>query len=521
MSPDPLQTPSAGNSTFQIDFLTVTIKDLQGYLADKRTTSVELVQAYLDRIEANNRKGLELRAVMETPPVRSLLEIARTCDKMRAEGHPLGKLHGIPLLVKDNIATDPKLGMHTTAGSYALVNSIPKEDATVIAKLRAAGAIILGKTTMTEFGNCKYSKADWGWSARGGQPLSAYVAGGYPNANPDGSSSGSAISVSAGWAPGALGTETNGSLILPAGRAAGYALRSTAGLISCFGVVPISATIDTVGPITKSAYDTALLLECMSGYDAKDPATIAAQGHTRNDYTLFTKLPHATFTGKRIGVPRHGILSAPSDSLNCRDATINLAFQVAIEKMESLGVTICDPTNLPSYDEWLARFEAYADVIIQADVKEGLADYLSKMQSSEVVNLREIIDFNVAHADLELPPGQSGQDLLLEAEASEGTQSAEYIDAKASLKRICKDEGIDKVMDQYQLDALIFPTNGLATGYAAYGGYPIAAVPLGVHKNGEPFGFCFLGRKWSEPALIALMAAYEANFPLRATPTLL
>lgn len=163
--------------------------------------------------------------------------------------------------------------MHTTAGSYALVNSIPKEDATVIAKLRAAGAIILGKTTMAEFGNCKYSKADWGWSARGGQPLSAYVAGGYPEANPDGSSSGSAIALSAGWAPGTLGTETCGSLIMPAQRAAAYSLRSTVGLISRHGVIPISATCDTVGPITKSAYDAALLLECMSGCDAKDPAS--------------------------------------------------------------------------------------------------------------------------------------------------------------------------------------------------------------------------------------------------------
>lgn len=224
--------------------------------------------------------------------------------------------------------------MHTTAGSYALVNSIPKENATVVTKLRAAGAIILGKTTMTEFGNCKYSKADWGWSARGGQPLSAYVAGGYPDANPDGSSSGSAIALSAGWAPATLGTETCGSLIRPAGRAAGYALRSTVGLISRYGVIPVSAILDTVGPIAKSAFDVALLLDCMSGFDAKDSASKrndqwqacevahlgfsvahAAHGHTPNNYTHFARLPHAKFEGMRLGVPRHGFFDAGYVSL--------------------------------------------------------------------------------------------------------------------------------------------------------------------------------------------------------------
>ncbi|KAJ9092395.1 hypothetical protein QFC21_006897 [Naganishia friedmannii] len=520
MSPDNQQSPATGKSNIDIDFLTATINDLQEYLRDGKVTSVELIRAYLNRIEANNRKGLELRAVMETAPVDDLLAMARTCDEMRAKGHPLGKLHGIPLLVKDNIATEPNLGMHTTAGSYALVNSIPKEDATVIAKLRAAGAIILGKTTMTEFGNCKYSKADWGWSARGGQPLSAYVGGGYPAANPEGSSSGSAIALSAGWAPATLGTETCGSLISPTGRAAGYTLRSTVGLISRYGVIPVSTTLDTVGPIAKSAHDIALLVECMSGYDAKDPATHAAQGHILENYTEFTELPHARFRGMRLGVPRHGVFDVPGNS-DWRDATFKSAFDTAIRKMETLGATIYDPAEFPSYDVWKVRRATESWEIIRADLKEGLAEYLRGMQSTDVLSLRDIIEFapsdsfNLAHR-------------LLDADASEGRKSVEYGNATASreylftpayyvtliqsvtvhdiackVKRLCMEEGVDNVMDQYRLDALILPINGLAANYAAYGGL-IHSMPGGT------FGLTLLDR-----------AAYEANFPPRAVPTLL
>ncbi|KAJ9102881.1 hypothetical protein QFC19_004611 [Naganishia cerealis] len=272
MSPEAKEVPLTGKP-HAIDLLTATIKDLQECLSNGTITTVQMVKEYLARIEANNRKGLELRAVMETAPTDDLLAIARSLDEMRNKGKLMGKLHGIPLLVKDSIGTEPKLGMLTTAGSYALVNSIPAEDATVIAKLRAAGAIILGKATMTQLGNYKSSQAHMGWSARGGQGQSAYVSGGYPKADPEGSSSGSAIAVSAGWAPAALRTETCGSLTGPAGKAAEYTVRSTVGLVSRHGVVPASSRLDTVGPLMKSTYDAAILLECMSGYDAKDPAS--------------------------------------------------------------------------------------------------------------------------------------------------------------------------------------------------------------------------------------------------------
>ncbi|KAJ9115471.1 hypothetical protein QFC22_005229 [Naganishia vaughanmartiniae] len=396
-------------SIIDIDFMTATIADLQEYLSSGTTTSVGLVEAYLARIEANNKQGLELRAVMETAPVDDLLEIARSHDEMRAKGFLLGTLHGIPLLVKDNIGTEPELGkkmiplgacmllkasfplvtgMKTTAGSHALLNSVPAEDATVIAKLRAEGAIILGKTTMCELGHYRTSAVAnpcHGWSSRGGQGLSAYVAGVCPEANPGGSSSGSAIAVSAGWAPASLGTDTIGSLIAPAGRAAGYTIRSTVGLVSRHGVVPASRRLDTVGPIAKSVFDVALLLECISGFDAKDLAT--------QKYTQFAKLPHATFKGKRLGVPRTGIFNADLwGNTDWRDAKVKPALDAAIRKMESLGASISDPANLPSCDEWKAIMRTDQWEVVRNGLKEGLEKYLAGMKSTDVHSLRDVIE---------------------------------------------------------------------------------------------------------------------------------
>ncbi|KAJ9094936.1 hypothetical protein QFC21_005728 [Naganishia friedmannii] len=498
------------DSTASIDLLTATIEEVQQHLTSGTITSVQLCKTYLARIEANNRKGLELRAVMETPPVDDLLAIARSHDEMRNQGTLLGKLHGIPLPVKDNIGTDPKLGMKTTAGSYALLNSIPVEDSTVIAKLRAAGAIILGKTTMCELGHYRTSAVInpcHGWSSRGGQGRSAYVAGGCPEANPGGSSSGSAIAVSAGFAPAALGTDTIGSLIAPAGRAAEYTLRSTVGLISRYGVVPASRHLDTVGPIAKSVCDAAILLECMSGYDPKDPATVAAQLHTPKEYTKFTKMPHATFRGKRLGVPRIGIFDADLwGNTDWRDAKVKPALDAAIRKMEALGASICDPADLPSYKQWKASMRTDQWEVVRHGLKEGLAEYLSGMQSTDVHSLRGIIELKLFRMgyDYRSQPGSG---------ITTGPRTR-------PVERICGADGIEKLLEEHHLDALVTPNNEMAWCYAAFGG-AVAAVPLGVHENGEPFGFCFLGRKWSEPMLVSLMAAYEANFAPRAVPTAL
>ncbi|KAJ9112252.1 hypothetical protein QFC22_006336 [Naganishia vaughanmartiniae] len=385
-----------------LDLLTATIKDLQEALSDGKVTSVQLIQTYLDRIEANNKKGLELRAVMETAPRKQLMEIARARDEMRANRASIGPLHGIPILVKDNIATHPALGMNTTAGSYALLKSIPMEDATVIAKLRSAGAIILGKATMNEFANLKAFNAIEGWSARGGRGRSAYDVGGHGSdgAKPSGSSSGSAIAVSAGFSPAALGTETSGSLISPAGRAAAYTLRSTAGLVSRYGVIPGCKSFDTIGPITKSAWDTAVLLSCMAGLDPKDEATKDAEFPANKDYTRFTEMPYATFKGKRLGFPGHGAfdLDIPWGSVIndiVRSPAIKDALAAALEKMASLGAIVCDQAEIPSFPEWKALATStpkYGLTIIAHEFKEDIEGYLATMQSTEVRNLQDIIE---------------------------------------------------------------------------------------------------------------------------------
>ncbi|GHJ89998.1 hypothetical protein NliqN6_6400 [Naganishia liquefaciens] len=508
-----------------IDLLTATIKDLRQLLLDEEVTSVQLITRYLDRIKRDNVKGLQLHAVIETAPEEKLLEIAQELDHMTAHANaPVGKLHGIPILVKDNIATAPELGMATTAGSYALVNSVPRHDATVIAKLRAAGAIILGKTNMSEFANLKSSSASMGWSARGGQTQSAYVVGGYTNGGePLGSSSGSAVAVSAGWTPASLGTETLGSIIAPAGRAALYALRPTLGLVSRAGMVPACKAMDTVGPMAKCVYDVALLLECMMGPDHLDGSTADAMSYGSLDYTRFTLAPHATFEGMRLGVPRAFVYDADmcwgNDS--ARDPKIFAELNAAIEKMQGLGAIVFDPVDIPSAAEWHGSMHSMVPnevAIIAHEFKEDLADYLGTMKTTEVRCIGDVIDYNTKHADLELPYGESSQDLLLGSETTTGRTAEIYIEALANHKRICAEEGIEKVMSSHKLDALIMPINALAAVYASGGGYPLATLPLGIQNNGEPFGFCLMGSRWGEPTLLALMAAFEANFPARAIP---
>ncbi|KAJ9124753.1 hypothetical protein QFC24_003121 [Naganishia onofrii] len=374
-----------------INLLTATIQDLQAYLTNGSITSVQLTKEYLVRIEANNYAGLELRAVLETAPYDHVVGIAQYYDDLRANGTVLSELHGIPLLIKDNIATDVELGMNTTAGSYALLKSIVPRDATVTAKLRAKGAIVLGKAAMTEFANFKGLDLKNGYSARGGQCQSAYVIGGFDaGGDPSGSSSGSAVALSAGFAAGTLGSETDGSIIDPAGRAAAYGIKPSIGLVSRSGVIPISSSQDTVGPIVRSTYDAALLLGHLAGYDAADPATHNVAEHVHEDYTQFTKLPYATFAGKKLGVPRYMIFDSKYwDDDPAKAQKVQEAFDIAISKIESLGAKVQDPAEIPSMEEWMSSKAEWT--VMTTEFKEDIAKYLKEMTSSDVHTLEDII----------------------------------------------------------------------------------------------------------------------------------
>ena len=501
----------------EIDILSVTVRDLQAFLSNGTITSVQLTQKYLDNIAANNHAGLELRAVIETAPYDSLMAIAQQADDLRANGTVLSELHGIPILLKDNIATDVSLGMNTTAGNYAFLGSQVPGDAPVAAQLRAKGAIILGKANLSELANYKSTNTTNGWSARGGQTQSAYVVGGFAaGGDPCGSSSGSAVGVSAGFAAAALGSETDGSLVCPSNRAALYTIRMSVGLSSRSGVVPISSTQDTTGPMAKSTYDCALILENMvaTSPDPLDTYTTEGSQHAETNYTQYTLAPHATFQGMTLAVP---VSFFQNESISGNPPDINIALNAAIAQMGQLGAKIINNTDVPSAD-MLATSTAETTVL-DTDFKADLATYLSRLNNSQISSLAELINFDDANADLEFAPGECCQEILVRAVQTTGQNSSVYLDAKTQDLQIGRTNGIDAVLNSTGADALVLPTEGYASSLAAVAGYPIVTVPLGYLSTGQPFGMAFIGRQWSEPTLISLMAAWEANSPARKVPS--
>jgi amidase len=423
----------------------------------------------------------------------------------------LSELHGIPILFKDNIGTDVSLGMNTTAGNYAFLGSQTPGDAFVAAKLRAKGVIVIGKANLSELANYKGNITN-GWSARGGQTQSAYVKGGFAaGGDPCGSSSGSAVGTSAGFAAAALGSETDGSLVCPANRAALYTIRMSVGLSSRSGVIPISSTQDTVGPMAKSTYDAALILENMVGFDASDSFTHAASNHTLKNYTQFTH--QATFKGKTLAIPRAVFYN---ETISGNPPAINQALNAAIKQMQSLGAKIVDPANVPSADDLIAS--TAETTVLDTDIKADLATYLAGLKNSQISTLEDLINFNDANADLEFAPGECCQQTLVRAVQTTGKNASVYLDARAQGVDIGRIRGIDATLDKYSADALVLPTEGYASSLAAVAGYPIVSVPLGYLPSGQPFGMAFIGRQWSEPTLINLMAAWEAVSPARKTP---
>lgn len=489
----------------------VTIQQLREGQESGRWTAQSITQAYLDRIEALDGKGPTLRSVIETN--QDALDLAAELDGEREAGNVRGPLHGIPIILKDNIDTHD--GMTTTAGSFALEGSVPLEDSWVAARLRASGAILLGKANLSEWANFRSTRSSSGWSGRGGQCRNPFAL----DRNPCGSSAGSGASASANFATAAIGTETNGSVVCPASANGVVGIKPTVGLVGRSGIIPISHTQDTAGPMARTVADAAALLSALTGTDPRDPATRASEGNTQTNYTQF--LDPAGLQGARIGVAR-GFFGF--------DPEVDALMEDVIVAMREAGAVIVDPADIPSG----RRMGGPAYQVLLYEFKAGMADYLGALgPSAPARSLADLIAFNEANSDREM--AYFGQEIFLEAEAKGPLTEPEYLEAKELARRLSQEEGIDQVMDEHSLDAMIGPTGGPAwttdlvngdhfTGSssspAAISGYPNITVPAGF-VFGLPVGVSIFGRAWSEAKLIRIAYAFEQATKHRREPQFL
>ena len=499
----------SGSDVTGFELEEVTITELGRQMAAGERTSAEITRLYLDQIEALDRQGPTLRSVIETNP--EALEIAGQLDRERAAGNVRGPLHGIPILLKDNIATADRTT--TTAGSLALEGSIPQQDAFVAAQLRRAGAVLLGKANLSEWANFRSGRSSSGWSARGGQCRNPYVL----NRNPCGSSSGSGAATSANLCAAAVGTETDGSIICPSSANGLVGIKPTVGLVGRTGIVPISAVQDTAGPMARTVADAAALLSGMTGRDSRDAATAASPAPT--DLTRHLGEPGASdLSGLRIGVGRQFF---------DRDSRVDEVMEEAIEVLGSLGAQIVDPVEIAHRGE-VGRHEYEAMLY---EFKAGLNAYLAELgDGAPVASLADVIAFNEANAEREMP--FFGQEILIEAEGKGPLTEAAYQAARGTANRLSRDEGLDAALAEHRLDAILGPSGGPAwvtdlvhgdhfsvgsSGAAAVAGYPNVTVPAGT-VHGLPVGVSLFGAAWSEPTLIRIAWAFEQAAPHRQPP---
>ncbi len=488
-----------------------TLAGLQSAMASGRYTSERITRLYLDRIQHLDRAGPKLRAVIETNP--DALDIARRLDDERRGGKVRGPLHGIPILVKDNIGTHDH--MTTTAGSWALEGSIPPRDSGVAARLRAAGAVILGKANLSEWANYRSNHSSSGWSGRGGQCGNAYAV----DRNPCGSSSGSGAGASANFCAAAMGTETDGSIVCPSSINGVVGIKPTVGLVSRAGIIPISRSQDTAGPMARTVTDAATILGALTGVDPRDPATQASAGHSHTDYTPFLKADG--LKGARIGVER---------SYFGRNARVDALMEEALRVMSSAGATIVDNTILENKH----KTGGPENLVLSYEFKAGIDEYLAGLgPSAPAHSLADLIAFDDAHKAEEMP--FFGQGVFLEAEKRGPLTSKEYLQALHDARLYSRTEGIDALMGAHTLDAIVAPTSGPAwttdlvngdhdslgsSSPAAVAGYPSITVPNGL-IHGLPVGISFFGRAWSEPVLLGIAFAYEQATHHRTMPRLL
>lgn len=497
-----------GTEPFQLDELTIT--QLQDGMKSGKFTSRSLVDLYLQRIAAIDAQGPAINSVIEINPEAQ--SIADSLDAERESKGTRGPLHGIPVLIKDNIGTADL--MMTTAGSLALLDFTPPKDSAVAHRLRSAGAVILGKTNLSEWANFRSSHSSSGWSGRGGQTRNPYAL----DRNPCGSSSGSGAGVSANLCAAAVGSETDGSVVCPSSANGIVGIKPTVGLVSRAGIIPISHSQDTAGPMCRTVADAAALLGALSSADPADPATKSRPANLPSDYTQF--LDRAGLRGARIGVVRRS-----------HDFTESVAdvFSTALYAMKHEGAVLIDPVEIAS----LGKFDDSEMDVLLYEFKADLNVYLAAALTAPVRSLQEVIAFNEAQRGRELQ--YFGQDLFLKAQKKGPLSDQAYINALAKNHRLTRTEGIDAVMDKYRLDALVAMTagpswlidlidgdhdTGGSSSLPAVAGYPNINVPAGF-VFGLPVGISFFGRAWSEAKLIKIAYAFEQATHHRRTPQFL
>ncbi|MGB8011101.1 MAG: amidase [Terriglobales bacterium] len=495
---------------FKLDFELdeITIDGAQQALQSGRYSSRSLTEKYLARIAEIDKSGPMVNSVIELNP--DALQIAETLDQERTAKGPRGPLHGIPILIKDNIDTGDR--MNTTAGSLALLGTPAPHDAFVAAQLRKAGAIILGKTNLSEWANIRSSHSTSGWSGRGGLTRNPYAL----DRNPCGSSSGTGAAVSANLCVAGVGTETDGSVVCPSSSNGLAGMKPTVGLVSRSGIIPISHSQDTAGPMARTVRDVAVLLSAMAGADPDDTATADGGGKRFPDYTKF--LDPAGLKGARLGVVRK--------YCGFNDAVDHL-MDTLLDQMKHAGAQIIDPAEIPT----LGKFDESELTVFYYELKADLAAYLARRgSSSPVKSLKDVIEFNERNRSREMP--YFGQDIFLKSEQKGPLTSREYLDALALNRQLSRAEGIDFIMDKFKLDALVAPTGGPAwitdlingdhaaggsSSAAAVAGYPNINVTAG-NISGLPVGISFFGRAWSEPALLKIAYSFEQLTKARQKP---
>ena len=506
-TPPPSTSVVVPGTAAALDVAELSASDARQKMASGTLSSHALTQAYLDRIAKLDKAGPALNSVIELNP--DALQEADLLDAERKAGKVRGPLHGLPILLKDNIDV---VGMSNSAGSLALAGNRPKHDAFLVARLRAAGAVILGKTNLSEWANFRSTRSVSGWSSRGGQTRNAYVL----DRNPCGSSAGTGTAIAASLAAIGVGTETDGSIICPASVNGLVGLKPTVGLVSRNGIIPISISQDTAGPMARTVSDAALLLNAMAGVDEADPAGHAAAGNIPEDYSAFLKTD--ALRGKRFGVMRQTMGFHPD---------VDAAIEKAIASLKAAGAEVID-VKVPTYGKWdKPEFE-----VLLYEFKDGINSYLKNSGSSSG-SLEALIAFDKSNADKAMP--LFGQEIFEQAQAKGALTDAAYRKAKADARRLAGPEGLLAVLDKNNLDALIAPSMspawptdpvlgdhyvGAGYGIAAVAGTPSITVPMG-DVRGLPIGLAFMGRAYSEPELLGFAYAYEQVSHARKPPQFL
>ena len=490
------------------DLLEHSVAELGALMQRGALTSRELTQRFLTRIAQMDKTGVAINAVIELNP--DALAMAEQRDAARKTGATVGPMHGIPVLIKDNIGTADK--MRTSAGSLALAASTPAKDAYIVERLRAAGAVLLGKTNLSEWANFRSTHSSSGWSGRGGLTRNPYVL----NRNTSGSSSGTGAAMAATFATVGIGSETDGSIISPSSICGLVGIKPTVGLWGRSGIIPISASQDTAGPMARSVADAAALLGVLTGVDPRDTATNASRGKSALNYAPF--LDAAGLKGARIGAARH--LAGFNDAVDAR-------FDEAIAALRSAGATVVDPVKLTT----AGKFDDAEETVLDYEFKAGINAYFASLGAdAPVKSLADLIAWNERERAREMP--WFGQEIFVRAQKRGPLTDKKYLDARAKCSRLSRTEGIDAVMAKHRLDAIILPSNAPAwttdllngdhftggnSSFAAVAGYPSITVPMGL--VGElPVGLSFVARAWEEGKLIKLAYAFEQATRLRRGP---